>query len=102
VQKSALDLNPTVHAVSRWMQRFPDYAMRDEFVSSKPLGRGKLRKRILAGLRGKARQEMKGPFTHCYYLYAKRSGAVFVMTKPSVVITVLKMPELTGEERSNG
>jgi hypothetical protein len=84
--------NPTMHAMERWKQRFPEHSIVVEFVNSKPLGHGRMRKRVIAGLRGKARHEMLGPFNRHYYLYSKRSGAVFVMTRPSIVITVLQMP----------
>lgn len=90
--KAAANLKPTIHALTRWAERFPDFNIDEEYAKARTFGSGKLKKRLLKGLaHPKHREELKS-FKRCYYLYSKGSGAVFVMVKPEVVITVLKMP----------
>lgn len=86
----------TEHAKSRWQERFPEFDLVHEYAKSRRLGNGRLAKRVASGLSERHRSELRGDFKRTYYLISYSSGAVFVMVPPETVITVLKLPRVTG------
>lgn len=81
----------TNHAKNRWTQRFPELDMATEYAASKGIGRGLLYRQATAFIsEGNIKKDFKNGGTH-YMLISKRSGAVFIMDKGEIVITVLKI-----------
>lgn len=64
-----------------------------EYLSSTPIGRGKIFRQIKKGLSRKTLCKYYLYGGDRYMLFAQRSGAIFVMAKGAVVITVLKRPQ---------
>lgn len=81
----------TTHAIDRWKERFPDFNINNEYAASKGIGQGKNFRKATRHLLAKHGDKLlRNGGTH-YMLLSKRSGAVFVMDKGAVVITVLKI-----------
>ncbi len=81
----------TNHATDRWQQRFPEFNIHAEYAASRCLSKGRNYRRAIRNLRAKHSDKLlKNGGTH-YMLLSKRSGAVFIMDKGEVVITILKI-----------
>lgn len=81
----------TNHAKGRWEARFPGLEIENEYAVSKGIGQGEMFKRATRCLAAKhAHKLLRNGGTH-YMLLAKPSGAVFVMDKGEIIITVLKI-----------
>lgn len=81
----------TDHAKDRWKQRFPELDMNLEYAASKGIGRGKLYRQATAFISSdNIQKNFRNGGTH-YMLISKNSGAVFIMDKGEIIITVLKI-----------
>ena len=84
-------MKTTNHAINRWHERFPDCNINTEYELSKGIGQGKNFRRATRCLAEKhSKKLLRNGGTH-YMLLSKRSGAVFIMDKGEVVVTVLKI-----------
>ena len=84
---------PTTHALARWEERFPDLNMQSEYDASHFLTRKEPFRKIIGHLHENRVKKLTRYGGSNYLLWTQRSGAVFVMDKGAIVITVLKMPE---------
>lgn len=81
----------TMHAKERWQKRFPDLNIENEYALSKGIGRGKMFRRATRCLSSRHDNKMlRNGGTH-YMLLSKSSGAVFIMDKGEIIVTVLKI-----------
>lgn len=81
----------TNHANQRWGERFPDLNIQNEYAVSKGIGYGKNFKKATRCLAEKHNDKLlRNGGTH-YMLLAKKSGAVFIMDKGEIIVTVLKI-----------
>lgn len=84
-------MRTTNHAVDRWQQRFPDFDINAEYAVSRCLSKGKNFRKATRNLKAKHSEKLcRNGGTH-YMLLSKRSGAVFIMDKGEIVVTVLKI-----------
>ena len=84
-------MRTTNHAADRWQQRFPEFDIQAEYARSSCLSKGRHFRMATRNLKEKHNAKMlRNGGTH-YMLLSKRSGAVFIMDKGEIVITVLKI-----------
>lgn len=81
----------TNHAANRWKERFPDFNIENEYAASKGIGQGKNFQKATQNLLAKHGDKLYRNGGSHYMLLSKRSGAVFVMDRGEIVITVLKI-----------
>lgn len=81
----------TNHAKGRWQIRFPDLSIDNEYALSKGIGEGKNFKKATRCLAEKHRKKLFRNGGSQYILLSKHSGAVFIMDKGEIVVTVLKI-----------
>ncbi|MEE9580115.1 MAG: hypothetical protein V3V74_02215 [Nitrosomonadaceae bacterium] len=81
----------TNHATNRWRERFPNWDIEAEYAVSKGIGHGKNFKKATRCLHSKHSEKLFKNGGTQYMLLSKNSGAVFIMDKGEVVVTVLKI-----------
>ena len=81
----------TNHANQRWGERFPDMNIENEYALSKGIGEGNNFRKATRCLHSKHSEKLFKNGGTQYMLLSKRSGAVFIMDKGEIVVTVLKI-----------
>ena len=84
-------MKTTNHAIDRWHERFPDHNINVEYELSKGIGEGKNFRSATRCLAEKHSKKLFRNGGSQYMLLSKRSGAVFIVDKGEVVVTVLKI-----------
>ena len=81
----------TTHAQQRWDVRFPNLSIENEYNLSKGIGQGEMFRRATRCLSSRHDKKMlRNGGTH-YMLLSKSSGAVFIMDRGAIIITVMKI-----------
>lgn len=84
-------MKTTNHAIDRWKMRFPDFDIDAEYALSKGIGEGENFRKATRNLASVHSGKLFRNGGSHYMLLSKRSGAVFIMDKGEIVVTVLKI-----------